>query len=329
MMIEVALFGAGRIGKIHAGNVARQAGVKLKYVVDMNETAAAELAGQYGALVTDVEASFADKAVRAVVIASSTDTHAEFIQRAAASGKAIFCEKPVDLAIERARACADAVAKAGVTCMIGFQRRFDPTFAALKLRLAAGEIGEAEMLVITSRDPGAPPVDYIKHSGGVFKDMLIHDFDVFRWILADEAISVYATGSCLTDPAIAQAGDIDSTAVTIHTRRGRLCQINTSRRAAYGYDQRFEVLGSKGMLQAGNHKPTEVSAHTALNVSQDKPEHFFLERYRAAYALEMAHFFDALMNGNPVRTTVQDGLKALELAEAAARSLRDKTIVEL
>jgi myo-inositol 2-dehydrogenase/D-chiro-inositol 1-dehydrogenase len=328
-MIEVALFGAGRIGKIHAGNVARQAGVKLKYVVDMNETAAAELAGQYGALVTDVEASFADKAVRAVVIASSTDTHAEFIQRAAASGKAIFCEKPVDLAIERARACADAVAKAGVTCMIGFQRRFDPTFAALKLRLAAGEIGEAEMLVITSRDPGAPPVDYIKHSGGVFKDMLIHDFDVFRWILADEAISVYATGSCLTDPAIAQAGDIDSTAVTIHTRRGRLCQINTSRRAAYGYDQRFEVLGSKGMLQAGNHKPTEVSAHTAVNVSQDKPEHFFLERYRAAYALEMAHFFDALMNGNPVRTTVQDGLKALELAEAAARSLRDKTIVEL
>jgi myo-inositol 2-dehydrogenase/D-chiro-inositol 1-dehydrogenase len=329
MMIEVALFGAGRIGKIHASNVARQAGVKLKYVVDMNQAAAAELAAQHGALATDVEAAFADKAVRAVVIASSTDTHAEFIQRAAASGKAIFCEKPVDLAIERARACADAVAKAGVTCMIGFQRRFDPTFAALKVRLAAGEIGEAEMLVITSRDPGAPPVDYIKHSGGVFKDMLIHDFDVFRWILADEAISVYATGSCLTDPAIAQAGDIDSTAVTIHTKRGRLCQINTSRRAAYGYDQRFEVLGSKGMLQAGNHKPTEVYAHTAVSVSQDKPEHFFLERYRTAYALEMAHFFDALAKGSAVRTTVQDGLKALELAEAAARSLRDKTIVEL
>jgi myo-inositol 2-dehydrogenase/D-chiro-inositol 1-dehydrogenase len=329
MMIEVALFGAGRIGKIHASNVARQAGVKLKYVVDMNQAAAAELAAQHGALVTDVEAAFADKAVRAVVIASSTDTHAEFIQRAAASGKAIFCEKPVDLAIERARECADAVTKAGVTCMIGFQRRFDPTFAALKVRLAAGEIGGAEMLVITSRDPGAPPVDYIKHSGGVFKDMLIHDFDLFRWILADEAISVYATGSCLTDPAIAQAGDIDSTAVTIHTKRGRLCQINTSRRAAYGYDQRFEVLGSKGMLQAGNHKPTEVSAHTAVSVSQDKPEHFFLERYRTAYALEMAHFFDALAKGSAVRTTVQDGLKALELAEAAARSLRDKTIVEL
>jgi len=328
-MIEVALFGAGRIGKIHASNVARQAGVKLKYVVDVNEAAAGELAAQYGALVKNVEAAFADKAVRAVVIASSTDSHADFIQRAAASGKAIFCEKPVDLAIERARACAAAVAKAGVTCMIGFQRRFDPTFAALKTRLAAGEIGELEMLVVTSRDPGAPPVDYIKHSGGVFKDMLIHDFDVFRWILDDEAISVYATGSCLTDPAIAQAGDIDSTAVTIHTKRGRLCQINTSRRAAYGYDQRFEVLGSKGMLQAGNHKPTEVSSHTAVNVSQDKPEHFFLERYRAAYALEMAHFFDALASGKAVRTTVQDGLKALELAEAAARSLREKSVVEL
>jgi myo-inositol 2-dehydrogenase/D-chiro-inositol 1-dehydrogenase len=235
----------------------------------------------------------------------------------------------VDLTVERARACAAAVTKAGVACMIGFQRRFDPTFAALKERLAAGEIGDPEMLVVTSRDPGAPPVEYIKHSGGIFKDMLIHDFDIFRWILEDEAVSVSASGSCLTDPAIAEAGDIDSTAVTIRTRRGRLCQINTSRRAAYGYDQRFEVLGSKGMLQAGNHKPTEVFSHTAVNVSQDKPEHFFLERYRAAYASEMAHFFDALATGKPVRTTVEDGLKALELAEAATTSWREKRVVEL
>src|SRR6266404_789981 len=178
---------------------------------------------------------------------------------AAAATKAIFCEKPVDLSLVRARDCALAVAKAGVTCLIGFQRRYDPTFAALKDRLAAGEIGEPEMLVVTSRDPAPPPVDYIKVSGGIFKDMLIHDFDIFRWILGDEAATVHATGSCLTDPAIATAGDIDSTAVTIRTRRGRLAQINTSRRAAYGYDQRFEVLGSKGMLQAGNHKPTEVT----------------------------------------------------------------------
>ena len=185
------------------------------------------------------------------------------------------------------------------------------------------------MLVVTSRDAGTPPVSYIKVSGGIFKDMLIHDFDIFRWILDDEAVSVYATGSCLVDPAIGAAGDLDSTVVTIRTRLGRLCQINTTRRAAYGYDQRFEVLGSAGMLQAGNHKPTEVVSHTAANVSEDKPEHFFLERYRLAYANEMAHFFDALANGTTLRTTVQDGLKALELAEAAMLSWRENRIVML
>ena len=179
------------------------------------------------------------------------------------------------------------------------------------------------MLVVTSRDPGAPPVEYIRHSGGIFKDMLIHDFDIFRWMLDDEADTLHATGSCLSDPAIAEAGDIDSTAVTIRTKRGRLCQINTARRAAYGYDQRFELLGSAGMLQAGNVRPTEVTAYSKTAVSSDVPEAFFLERYRAAYALEIAHFFDAVTEGKPVRTTVADGLKALELAEAATRSWRE------
>jgi myo-inositol 2-dehydrogenase/D-chiro-inositol 1-dehydrogenase len=327
--MDVAIFGAGRIGKIHAGNVAAQPGVKLRYVVDVDGAAAAALAAQHGAQVTTAEAAMADRSIGAVVIASSTDTHAHLIMRAAAAGKAIFCEKPVDLALARARECAQAVARAGVTCLIGFQRRFDPTFAALKTRLVAGEIGAPEMLIVTSRDPGAPPVDYLKRSGGIFRDMLIHDFDVFRWILEDDAVSVHATGSCLTDPAVATVGDVDSTAVTIRTRRGLLAQINTSRRAAYGYDQRFEVLGSKGMLQAGNHRPTEVTSSTAANVNNDKPEHFFLERYRAAYALEMAHFFDALATKKPVRTSIDDGVKALELAEAATTSWREKRIVEL
>ena len=246
-------------------------------------------------LPTVSETVLGDSSVDAVVIASSTDTHADLIMRSAAAGKAIFCEKPVDLSLERARVCAEAVAKAGVTCMIGFNRRFDPTFAALKARLDAGEIGEPEMMVITSRDPGAPPVSYIKVSGGIFKDMLIHDFDMFRFVLGDDAETVYATGSCLADPAIADAGDIDSSVVTIRTRRGRLCQINTSRRAVYGYDQRFEVLGSNGMLQAGNVRPTEVLAYTAKSVAADVPEAFFLERYRAAYAIEMAQFFAALI----------------------------------
>ena len=328
-MMEVALFGAGRIGKIHAGNVVRQAGVKLRYVIDVDGAAAAALAAQHNASVASVETALADPSVGAVVIGSSTDTHADLIMRAAAAGKAIFCEKPVDLAVERARTCADAVKRAGVTCMIGFQRRFDPTFAALKERLVAGEIGEPEMLVVTSRDPGAPPVEYLKRSGGIFRDMLIHDFDIFRWILDDDAATLYATGSVLTDPAVGTVGDVDSTAVTIRTKRGRLAQINTSRRAAYGYDQRFEVLGSKGMLQAGNHKPTEVVSATAASVGQDKPEHFFLERYRAAYALEMADFFAAVANGRAVRTSIQDGVKALELADAATTSWREQRIVEL
>jgi len=326
-MIEVALFGAGRIGKIHGGNLAAQPGVKLKYVVDVNAPAAAELAQRHAGKVADMDSALKDPAVSAVVIASSTDTHADLIMRAAAAGKAIFCEKPVDLALDRARACIDAVARARVLCMIGFQRRFDPTFSALKQRLDAGEIGVPEMLIVTSRDPGPPPVSYIKVSGGIFKDMLIHDFDVFRWILEDEAQSVFASGSCLVDAAIGAAGDVDSTAVSIRTRRGRLCQINTSRRAAYGYDQRFEVLGSKGLLQAHNHAPTQVVSQTDAGVCHDKPEHFFLERYRTAYALEIAHFFDALTQGKPVRTTLEDGVKALELAEAATQSWRDGQVV--
>ena len=328
-MIDVALFGAGRIGKIHAGNVARESGARLKYVIDPNTEAAAALAAQHGAKLATTEQVFADPAIGAVLICSYTDTHADLILAAAAAGKAIFCEKPVDLAIARARTCAEAVARAGITCMIGFQRRFDPTFAALQKRLAAGEIGTPEMLVVTSRDPGAPPIPYIKSSGGIFKDMLIHDFDVFRWILGDEAETVHANASCLVDPAIAEAGDVDSTAVTIRTKRGRLCQINTSRRAAYGYDQRFEVLGSGGMLQAGNHAPTEVVASTTKAVSRDLPEHFFLERYRAAYASEMAHFFAVLAGKEKLRTTIDDGLKALELAEAATTSWREGRIVKM
>jgi myo-inositol 2-dehydrogenase/D-chiro-inositol 1-dehydrogenase len=326
-MLDVAIFGAGRIGKIHAGNIVKQPGVRLKHVVDPDQAAAAALAAQHGATTSTIEAVFADASIRAVAIASSTDTHADLIQRAAASGKAIFCEKPVDLALGRARECAAAVKRAGVPCMIGFQRRFDPTFAAAKARLDAGEIGTPEQLVITSRDPGAPPLDYLTRSGGIFKDMLIHDFDVFRWILGDEAETVYATGSVLTDPNVARADDVDVTAVAIRTKGGKLALINTNRRAAYGYDQRFEILGSKGMLQAGNHRPTEVVAWTDRAVAADKPEHFFLERYRVAYAVEMAAFFESLASGKPVKTTIDDGVKALELAEAATTSWRENRIV--
>ena len=328
-MIDVALFGAGRIGSIHAGNLAKEAGARLKYVVDPNAKAGKALADRHGARASTVAEVFEDGSVKAVLICSSTDTHADLIQAAAAAGKQIFCEKPVDLDLARARICADDVKRAGVACLIGFQRRYDPTFSALKARIVKGEIGTPEMLVVTSRDPGAPPIPYIRSSGGIFKDMLIHDFDIFRWILDDEAETVHANGSCLVDPAIAEAGDADCTAVTIRTKRGRLCQINTSRRAAYGYDQRFEVLGSEGMLQAGNHAPTAVVSSTAAAVSRDLPEHFFLERYRAAYANELAHFFAVLAGREKLRTTIDDGVKALELADAATTSWKEGRIVRL
>ncbi|WKB51284.1 inositol 2-dehydrogenase [Eleftheria terrae] len=322
-MKNVAIFGAGRIGRIHAANIAALSGVRLKYVCDPVADNAAALAQQHGAQVGSIEAVFDDSSIDVVAIASPTDTHSELITRAATARKHIFCEKPVDLSVPRADACQRAVEAAGVACMIGFQRRFDPTFNEAKERLQRGEIGTPEMLVITSRDPGAPPAEYLKGSGGIFRDMLIHDFDVFRWILAadgDEAEWISATGSCLVDPRIAEVGDIDSTAVTLRTRRGRLCQINTSRRAAYGYDQRFEVLGSQGLLACGNHRPSEVLQWDARGVHADKPEHFFLQRYRDAYRLEMAHFFDALQTGAPLRTTIADGVAAQKLADAAALS---------
>jgi myo-inositol 2-dehydrogenase/D-chiro-inositol 1-dehydrogenase len=328
-MVDIALIGAGRIGKIHGGNLARQPGMRLKYVCDAVPQAASELAANLGAAVADLDRIFSDSAVQAVAIASSTDTHAGLILRAAAARKAIFCEKPVDLDLGRAREVQAAVVAARVPCLIGFQRRYDPTFAALKRRLDAGEIGEVEVVAITSRDPAPPPIAYIERSGGIFKDQLIHDFDVCRWILGDEAQTVYAASSCLVDPAIARAGDADTTAVTIRTRKGRLCQINTSRRAAYGYDQRFEVLGSGGMLAAGNHRPTQVSAHRPSGISVDTPEPFFLERYRTAYAEEMIHFAAVLRSEAAPRAAIEDGIRALEIAEAATRSAKEGRAVTI
>ncbi len=330
MAIRMAVIGAGRIGQIHAANAARNPAVALAGIADALPEPAEKLAGALGARVVTVEEIFADPSVDAVLIGSSTDTHADLIQRAAGAGKHIFCEKPVDLDLARARECEQAVKASGKACLIGFQRRFDPTFSALKARLDQGEIGALEALSVISRDPGAPPVDYLRRSGGIFKDMLIHDFDIFRWILGEEAETVYATASALTDPAIAsEANDADTTAVTIRTVGGKLAQIHTSRRAAYGYDQRFEVLGSKGMLQAGNHRPTEVVASGPDVVSVDKPEHFFLQRYEKAYRIELDHFVAVLGGREKLRVSIEDGVKALELADAATTSWRENRIVRL
>ncbi len=330
MAIRMAVIGAGRIGQIHASNAARNPGVMLAGIADAIPEAAQKLASDLAAPVVTVEGIFADPTIDAVLIGSSTDTHADLIQRSAKAGKHIFCEKPVDLDLKRARECEEIVKASGKACLIGFQRRFDPTFAALKARIEAGEIGQLEALSVISRDPGAPPVAYLQRSGGIFKDMLIHDFDIFRWILGEEAETVYATASALTDPTIAsEANDADTTAVTLRTVNGKLAQIHTSRRAAYGYDQRFEVLGSKGMLQAGNHRPTEVVASGPDVVSTDKPEHFFLQRYEKAYRNELDHFIAVLAGQDKLRVSIEDGVKALELADAATTSWRENRIVRL
>ena len=325
-MIRICQFGAGRIGAIHAGNVAA-AGASLAYVVDVNRDAAAALAAKHGAKVADADAALDDPSVNAVIIASSTDTHADLLERAAKAGKTIFCEKPVDLSMARVERCMGVVKQAGVPVLMGFNRRFDPSFAAVKQAIDAGTVGKVELVQITSRDPGPPPQEYVKVSGGLFRDMMIHDLDMGRFLLGEEPVEIFATASCLVDKRIAEAGDVDTALVTLRTASGRLCQISNSRRAVYGYDQRLEVLGAKGMLEAGNHKPTTMVASTIDGVTADKPLHFFLERYAEAYRAELRHFLEVCTGKAKPLATIEDGRRALQLADAANESVKTKRAV--
>jgi myo-inositol 2-dehydrogenase / D-chiro-inositol 1-dehydrogenase len=320
--LEFAVFGAGRIGSIHAGNIARHDEARLKYVVDVNAPAATALASRYGASVTDTAKALADRNVGAVLIASPTDTHAELCIAAAKAGKAIFCEKPIDLSLAQVDTCLAAIRAANVPMLVGFNRRFDPNFASLKARIAAGDIGATEQVIITSRDPGLPPISYLKGSGGMFRDMTIHDFDMARWLLAEEPETLFATASCLVDPQVATAGDVDSCMIVMRTASGKLCHINNSRRASYGYDQRIEVHGSEGRILAANVSPTTVELANASTVSVDKPLHFFLERYAAAYVHELDAFVTAVVNKAAMPVGAADGRRALVLAEAALASLK-------
>jgi len=328
-MLEIAQFGAGRIGQIHASNIAALNDARLRYIVDVNADAAQKLAARYGAKVVTEGDAFADRAVDAVLIASSTDTHARLAIAAARAGKAIFCEKPIDLSLAKVDSCLKEVEKAGVPMFVGFNRRFDPSFAALKRRLDAGEIGAVEQVVISSRDPAPPPPAYVKVSGGMFRDMTIHDFDMARWLLGEEPVEVFAMGECLVDRKIGAAGDIDSAMVLLRTASDRMCHINNSRRAAYGYDQRIEVAGAKGMLRAENIGETTVEHFGARGTVADRPLDFFLERYADAYRAEMAAFLRALKEKTPMPVGAHDGRQALVLAEAALQSLRKKQPVKL
>jgi len=328
-MISFCQFGAGRIGQIHAANIAQNPKARLKTVVDVSAGAAKALAERYGASVGDPKTALADPGIDAVLIASSTDTHADLVEAAARAGKPVLCEKPLDLDRKRAQACLDVATKAGIPLMLGFNRRFDPNFATLHKQLRDGRIGRLELLAITSRDPGPPPLDYVKVSGGLFRDMMIHDFDMARWLLAEEPVAVMAAASSLVDAGIGNLGDVDTAVVTLKTASGALCQISNSRRATYGYDQRIEALGSKGMLRAGNVLESTVEFSGADGIVGEKPLHFFLERYAAAYRHELDHFIDALENRRTPMVTGVDGVRALALAEAALEGSKTGRAVTL
>ncbi len=328
-MHKIALIGAGRIGRIHAANVAAHPELQLSHVIDPVADAARSLADSYGAKVSDLDAALGDASVSGVIVASSTDTHLDFSLRAAEAGKAIFCEKPIDLDLERAAGAAAKFEAARARLFLAFNRRFDPNFRALKQKLESGAVGALETLHITSHDPSPPPAGYIPVSGGLFKDMAIHDFDMARWMLGEEPSEVFAAGTCLVDPEIGRLGDIDTAKTILRTPSGKLCVISNSRRSGYGYDQRIEAFGAKGALRAGNVTESTVEMWSEAGAQADQFQNFFLDRYAAAYRLEMAHFADMLARGVKAQIGYADGVAALALATAAQSSMKKGAPVSL
>src|SRR5262245_41002200 len=320
-MVNFALFGAGRIGRMHAENLARRSDAKLLYVVDSKPDAARALAQSLGARQASQEEALRDPNVQAVLIATSTGSHADLSIAAAKAGKAIFCEKPVDLTLPKVEACIAAVKKAKVPMFVGFNRRFDPSFRELKKRLDAGAIGKVEQVIITNRDPGLPDLRFLASSGGLFLDFTIHDFDMARWLLGEDPVEVFAWGAVLVDPRVRTEGnDIDTAMILLRTRSGKLCHINNTRRAVYGYDQRIEVHGAKGMLRAENLTPTGVERFGAQGAGADNPWPNFQTRYTAAYAAEMSSFIQSVEKRRPAEIPPEDSRKVLLLCEAALKS---------
>ncbi|HEY8716982.1 inositol 2-dehydrogenase [Pengzhenrongella sp.] len=321
-MLKIAIIGAGRIGAVHAKTVAEHPDAQLILVSDPFGDNAADVAACYGARSTkDVAAVFAADDVDAVIIGSPTPTHVDHIVCAVQSGKAVLCEKPVDLSMKRVDECLAAIAGKEDSVMIGFNRRFDPTFAEIRARVAHGEIGPLEQLTIISRDPAAPPVAYLADSGGIFRDMTIHDFDTARYFLG-EIVEVSATGQTL-DPAFRGSGDFDAAVVTLTAASGAVATIINSRHCASGYDQRLEAFGPLGMLEAVNQLATSVRYSGRKQSSADGPYlDFFLQRYAEAYRLELGHFIESVTHGTAPSPSILDGRAALVLSDAATRSAR-------
>jgi len=330
--LGVGLIGAGRIGRLHAQNLAhRIPQASLRALSDVNrkalESCAAELAVP---LVTDDYRAVLDAPhVRAVAICSSTDTHSQIIEEAAAAGKHIFCEKPIDYDLARIDRALEAVREAGVMLQIGFNRRFDPSFRRVREVVAEGGIGQPHLLRITSRDPQPPPIEYVKVSGGIFLDMTIHDFDMARYLVDSEVDEVYALGGVLVDPAIGEAGDIDTAVITLRFANGAIGTIDNSRKASYGYDQRIEVFGSGGMVAAPNIPPYSTTLSDGSAVHGPLPLFFFLERYAHSYLAEMQEFVDSVRQGKAPSVGGEDGRIAVVMGYAARTSYRENRPVRL
>jgi myo-inositol 2-dehydrogenase / D-chiro-inositol 1-dehydrogenase len=330
-MINICVVGAGRIGQLHAANIAANPRSSLVSIVDVNDAAAAKLAGNYGARAEkEIDAALGASDVDAVVIGAPTTLHVDLILASARRGKAVFCEKPIDLDISRVNLCLDEVRSLGVPFGVGFNRRFDPTIQKMKAAIDRGEIGNAEIIAITSRDPAPPPVEYVRSSGGYFRDSTIHDLDLARWLMNDEVVEVSAFGSNLVDEEIRKAGDFDTAATTLRSKTGKLCLINNSRRAVYGFDQRVEVFGSKGMLQTANQMDSGLLRwSTDGTAQQDRLKLFFLERYADSFRIELDDFLDAVSQRRQPSVTGEDGRRALILADAARQSAETGKTIRL
>lgn len=321
-MLRIAVLGAGRIGKIHAANVAADRQVKLVAVADPYKEAVEALAAELGCEASTDCASVIDRHdVDAVVIGTPTDTHIDLTLRAVRLGKPVLCEKPIDLNIERAQDAAEQIERLNGRVMLAFNRRFDPDAMRLKQAIQDDEVGDVRQVIITSRDPHLAPREYLQRSGGIFRDMIIHDFDTARWLLGEEPVEVIAMGSRLVDPGLAEIPDFDSVMVLLRTASGKQCHINGSRQAAYGFDQRLEVFGSKGMLLNENHRPSSLRRWTSNATEAREPLlNFFLERHADSYKVELDRFLVALKTNEPMPATPQDGIRALRIANCALES---------
>jgi len=325
--IDVALIGAGRMGQVHGANAAALPGLRLKYVVDPRADVAAARAADWDAQVAGLDDALRDPSIRGVLVCSSTDQHLAHALAAVRAGKAVFCEKPIDLDLGKVRAAQAEFADASF--LLGFNRRFDPHFRALKARIDAGAIGRLESLQLVNHDPAAPPPGFIPTSGGLFKDFTIHDLDLARWLLGEEPVEVFAMASCLVDPEIGRLGDVDTARTLLRTASGKLCVIANTRRSGYGYDQRIEAYGAAGMASAGNvHVDTTVASTDAGAFAA--PIHpGFATRYQGAYRAQLEHFADVLHGRATPAVGYADGVAALVLAEACQQSVREGAPVHL